>query len=148
MNARLVLLMFSAPSVVLAADGRDPTSLTLSGPSVVILRADDAEVAKIKFDHGFVEFEADFGANSSRLVEAMKSQPQIKVVASSAQTVRFSDQTVAPILRGNIETRYGYLFYRPGEPPRVYSGVRPSDGLICEAARMFQVAFKGHHCEP
>ncbi|SRR6266496_3015788 len=148
MNATYALALLCVSSAVFAAGGRDPMSVTLSAPSVVILRASDAEVAKIKSDHGFIEFEADFEANSSRLIEAMKTQPQIKVLASSAQTVRFSDQTVAPVLRSNIETRYGYLFYRPGEPPLVYSGVRPADGLICEAARMFKVEFKGHRCEP
>ena len=144
----LALSLLCVSTMLCAAASREPTSLTLTGPSVVVFRASGAENAKREPSEAFVEFRKDFESSTQRLMTALKSRPQIQVVVSSVDVIRFSDASVPPVWRYSIEGGYGYLFYQPGKPLRVFAGVRNADGLICEAARMFALKPNPPHCEP
>lgn len=134
-----------------AAAPAQPVTLTLTGPSVVIFHATSAEIATARAEQEpeqLKAFNAEFSAGSTRLVAALKAHPAIKVISSSADVVRFSDTTIAPVWRYSVPGGHGYLFYRPGAPLRVFAGVRNADGLICEAARMFELKPAPPHCDP
>jgi hypothetical protein len=148
LRGALALSLLGVSTVLFAAPSREPTSLTLTGPSVVVFRASSAEIAKREPSEAFVEFRKDFESSTQRLLTALKSRPQIKVVVSAPDVIRFSDASVLPVWRYSVEGGYGYLFYQPGKPLRVFAGVRNADGLICEAARMFALKPNPPHCEP
>lgn len=145
-----VALALSILGFAVAADAAktpEPSSLTLTGPSVVILRASAAEVAKAPRDEEFADFRKDFDTQTSRVVTALKAHPAIKVYVSSADVIRFSDPGVPPVWRYSVGSGHGYVLYQPGAPLRVYSGVRTADGILCEAARMFSLKPRPPNCE-
>jgi len=124
--------------------------VTLTGPSVVIFHASRAELARTEPepDEDKLAARKDFAAGASKLQEALKAHPQIKVVVSSADVVRFSDAKLPPVWRYSVGAGSGYVFYQPGKPLRVFSGDRGADGLICEASRMFDTRPRPPHCDP
>jgi hypothetical protein len=130
-----------AASLAGAAAPAQPSSITLSGPSVVIFRATAAETAQARTERAeeFAEFRKDFEANATRFTKWLAAHPAIHVVTTTADVVRFSDPAAQPVWRYSVEGAHGYLFYRPGSAVHVYAGVRSADGLICEAARTFDV---------
>jgi hypothetical protein len=127
--------------------------VTLTGPSVVIFHASRTEVAEAaKSDpepnEETLAARKDFQSGSAKLMESLKTHPQIKVIESSADVVRFSDPKVPPVWRYSVGAGYGYVFYQPGRPLRVFSGGRAADGLICEASRTFDIRPRPPHCDP
>ena len=113
---------------------------------VVILIDSAREQSALKDDEGFIEFSEDFWHYTQRFVAALRAQPEIRVVTSSARQVRFSDKRVAPINRRRLEGGYGYVLYRPGAAPVVLAGVHVDDELVCAAARLYGIGFTGYDC--
>ena len=135
------------------SEERPAASLTLTGPSVVIFHASRADIARTEPETDAekeekVTFRKDFEGGATKLQEALKAHPQIKVIVSSADVVRFGDAKVAPVWRYSMGDGYGYVFYQPGKPLRVFAGVRSAEGLICEAYRMFGAGPRPPHCDP
>lgn len=132
-------------------DPRNPSTLTLSGPSVVIVHASPTEMReekeKARSEEEFAEVNKDMQNTTSRFVKAMQAYPNVRVTTSSADVIRFADPNVPPVWRYSVGTRTGYVFYRPGKPVRVFSGVRTADGLVCEAARLFELKPKPPKCD-
>jgi hypothetical protein len=156
MKALLALVcgvyLTAAAACLDAAKPREPVALTLTGPSVVIFHATGAEIERIRTEERgedeYKSFKADFDNGSARLTAALKRYPQIKVMVSSADVVRFADPSVPPVWRYSVPGGFGYLLYQPGRPVRVYSGVRSGDGLACEAARLFTLKPLPPRCDP
>jgi len=132
-----------------AAAPAQPSSVTLSGPSVVIFRASAAETAQARTERAeeFAEFRKDFDANAALFTKWLAAHPGIHVVTTTADVVRFSDPAVQPVWHYSVEGGHGYLFYRPGTGVHVYAAVRNADGLICEAARTFDVEPLPANCD-
>ena len=112
-----------------------PSSITLTGPSVVILRGTAAEIDKARLER------------PEELAEFRK-HPRIRVITTTADVVRFPEPSAPPVWHYSVEGGHGYLFYQPGTAVRVYAGVRSADGLICEAARTFDVKPVPPRCDP
>ena len=132
---------------------RPQDSLTLTGPSVVIFHGSRADVARTEPETDAEKEERlalrkEFEGGASKLQDALRAHPHIKVIVSSADVVRFSDAKVPPVWRYSLGTGYGYVYYQPGKPLRVFSGVRSADGLICEASRLFDTRPRPSHCDP
>jgi hypothetical protein len=143
--------MLHAPVADAAADARKPSTLTLTGPSVVIVHASPAEMTEEKekapSEEEFAEVNKEFQNTTTAFVKAMHAYPNVKVTTSSADVIRFSEPNVPPVWRYSVGTRTAYVFYRPGKPVRVFSGVRTADGLVCEAARLFELKPKPPRCD-
>lgn len=148
--AAVVLVASALASAAAMAGERPPTAITLSGPSVVIFHASRAEIAQAEPepDEEKLAVRKDFEGGAAKLEQALKAHPRVKVIASSADVVRFADPKVPPVWRYSVGAGFGYVFYQPGKPLRVFSGVRSADGLICEASRMFDLTPKPPHCDP
>jgi len=133
-----------------AAAPAPPSSITLTGPSVVILRATAAEIdrARLERPEELAEFRKDFDANAARFTTWLKAHPRIRVITTTADVIRFQEPSAPPVWHYSVEGGHGYLFYQPGAPVHVYAGVRSADGLICEAARTFEVKPLPPRCEP
>jgi hypothetical protein len=134
-----------------AADPRNPSALTLTGPSVVIVHASPAELReekeKARSEEEFAEVNKDFQNTTTAFVKAMQAYPNVKVTTSAADVIRFSEPNVPPVWRYSVGTRTAFVFYRPGKPVRVFSGVRSADGLVCEAARLFDLKPRPPRCD-
>ena len=142
MTNTLTLAALIGMSILGSAVARDPSTLTLTGPSVVIFHSTPAEIDKMRADEDPEQLKAaraDFEAGTTRLTRALRAYPQIKVLSSSADVVHFSSPGTPPVWRYSVEGGRGYLFYRPGQPVRVFAGVRSGDGLVCEAVRTFDL---------
>jgi hypothetical protein len=126
------------PSRAGKARAAEPTTLTVKGPTVVILQGSAADLDKMRDDEAFKDFRSGFEANVSRFIEGMKAHPQVRVVRSSADVIRFVDPKLPPVQRYSVDNGHGYVFYQPGAPARVFGNVRSGDGLLCEAARTFR----------
>jgi hypothetical protein len=151
MFAWIACAWLTAPlAVAHAAAPASPSSITLSGPSVVIFRASATDVAQARTERPeeYAEFRKDFDANAARFTKWLQAHPRIHVVTTTADVVRFSEPATQPVWHYSVDGGHGYLFYRPGAPVRVYAGVRSADGLICEAARTFEVKPLPGNCDP
>jgi len=133
-----------------AAAPAQPSSITLNGPSVVMFRATAAEIDSARAENAeqAAELRKEFDANAARFESWLKAHPRIRVITTTADVVRFPEPSTQPVWRYSVEGGRGYLFYRPGAPVRVYAGVRGADGLICEAARTFDVKPLPPRCDP
>jgi hypothetical protein len=142
-----------ASSAAKLAKEKPPAAVTLTGPSVVIFHASRADIAKAEPETDAekeeqLAFRKDFAGGATKLQEAMRAHPQVKVIESSADVVRFSDPKMTPVWRYSVGTGYGYVFYQPGKPLRVFSGARGGDGLVCEATRVFDLKPRPANCDP
>jgi hypothetical protein len=147
----LLWAMLHAPVTHAAADALKPSTLTLAGPSVVVVHASPAEMTeekeKARSEEEFAEANKEFQNTTTAFVKAMQAYPSVKVTTSSADVIRFSEPNVPPVWRYSVGTRTAYVFYRPGKPVRVFSGVRTADGLVCEAARLFELKPRPPRCD-
>jgi hypothetical protein len=147
----LLSTVWEASVTQAATDPRNPSTLTVSGPSVVIVRASPAEMReekeKARSEEEFVEANKEFQNTTAAFAKAMQAYPTVKLTTSSADVIRFSEPNVPPVWRYSVGTRTAYVFYRPGKPVRVFSGVRTADGLVCEAARLFELKPKPPKCD-
>jgi len=144
----VVLALASACATAHAAERRtEPTAITLTGPAIVILRPSPAEIAKEEPDDRQKELHADSSATRAAFVKAMRAYPQVRIMDGNVDVVRFREASTPPVWRYSVESGYGYVFYAPGQPVKVFSGSRSAEGLVCEAARMYALKPRPPKCD-
>jgi hypothetical protein len=130
----------------LAADKAGRT-IALTKPTIIILVAPKSEQRRYKDDSEYNEFSGDFAVYANRLISTLRPYPNVTIRWSDADAVTFPGTSFKPVQRRELETEWGYVFFRPGAPPVVHAGVAEDEYLICIAAKLYGLTIQGHKCE-
>lgn len=141
----VALLTLGAPTASIA-EGK-ARILALRKPTIVILVAPAAEQKKYKDDSEYNEFSGDFAVYANRMIAILRDHSEVKVQWSDADTVSFPGTGFKPVRRRQLETEWGYVFFRPGAPPIVQAGVADDEFLVCIAVRLYKLKIDGYKCE-